>query len=235
MSQVLLITGTDTGVGKTIATAALAVHFSQQGRRVGVVKPVQSGVEDGEQSDVETVARLSGIAPEDTYERVRLPEPLAPTQAASRAGVALPPMREHAAFIAGLVPTYDVILVEGAGGISVPLDAEDHTLIDLAHDLQALDLDPHAVIVNRAGLGTLNHTRLTVWMLQTNAVPLLGTVVGAAPNPDDVAGQLNIDEMKTFANSPLLTVLPDHLGDMDHNRFTATLTAHWQAHPISLG
>lgn len=232
--NVILITGTDTGVGKTISTAALALYYRLAGQRVCVIKPVQSGVEDGEESDIAMVVRLSAIPASQVFEGVRLPEPLAPTQAAQRAGIALPPMQSHAQFIAQAASTYDVVLVEGAGGVSVELDSQGHSLIDLAKMLPTVGVSPKAVVVNRAGLGTLNHTRLTVWSLQLNEIPILGMVVGAAPAEGDLAGQLNMDEMQSDAYPPLITVLPDHLGGMDASTFESVLTAHWADHPIAL-
>lgn len=232
--NVILMTGTDTGVGKTIATAALALHYRLAGQRVCVIKPVQSGVEAGEESDITMVVRLAGIPEADAFEGVRLPEPLAPTQAAQRAGIPLPPMQSHAQFIAQAAATYDVVLVEGAGGVSVELDSQGHSLIDLAKMLPSVGVQPKAVVVNRAGLGTLNHTRLTVWSLQLNKVPILGMVVGAAPEQDDLAGALNLDEMRSDAYPPLITILPDHLGSLDGPAFEQVLTTHWQTHPMGL-
>ncbi len=79
-----LVVGTDTGVGKTVATAALAVHQRAAGRSVAVVKPVQTGVLSGEPGDVDVVRELAGV--QDAYELVRLAEPLAPESAALRSG-----------------------------------------------------------------------------------------------------------------------------------------------------
>lgn len=232
--NVILITGTDTGVGKTISTAALALHYRLAGQRVCVIKPVQSGVEEGEESDIKMVVRLAGIPEADAFEGVRLPEPLAPTQAAQRAGIPLPPMQSHAQFIAQAAKTYDVVLVEGAGGVSVELDSQGNSLIDLAKMLPAVGVNPKVIVVNRAGLGTLNHTRLTVWSLQLNEVPLLGMVVGAAPEEGDLAGELNMDEMRSNAYPPIITILPDHLGNVDGPTFERILTEHWQTHPAAL-
>lgn len=233
-NNVILITGTDTGVGKTISTAALALHYRLAGQRVCVIKPVQSGVDAGEESDIAMVVRLAGIPEADAFEGVRLPEPLAPTQAAQRAGIPLPPMQSHAQFIAQAADTYDVVLVEGAGGVSVELDSQGHSLIDLATMLPALGVSPKVIVVNRAGLGTLNHTRLTVWSLQLHEIPILGMVVGAAPEDGDLAGELNMDEMRSDAYPPIITILPDQLGQVDGPTFERILTTHWQSHPVAL-
>ena len=114
------IAGTDTGVGKTIVTAALAALAGDRGARVAVVKPAQTGVGPSDLGDLDDVRRLSGV--EDLHEFVRLPEPLAPATAARRAGIQIPTVDDHATAIRALAER-DLILVEGAGGLLVHLDA----------------------------------------------------------------------------------------------------------------
>src|SRR5207344_3135659 len=120
LPRVLLVTGTGTGVGKTVVTAAVATRAGQGGRRVAVVKPVQTGVSGDEPGDAAEVARLA--APAMVRELARLPEPLAPQAAARRAGIPLPPLREQARRIGELVAGHDLVLVEGSGGLLVRLD-----------------------------------------------------------------------------------------------------------------
>ncbi len=88
--SVLVVTGTDTGVGKTVATAALACHGRLAGIDVAVCKPVQTGIADGD-DDLADIGRLSGVT--ELRSLARLPEPLAPAAAAARAGVSLPARR----------------------------------------------------------------------------------------------------------------------------------------------
>ena len=233
-NHVFLITGTDTGVGKTITTAALALFFRLANQRVAVIKPVQSGVEAGEISDVDQVVRLAGIPTADAFEGVRLPEPLAPTQAAERAGQTLPPLQAQAQFIAQTACAYDVVLVEGAGGVSVALDAQGHSLLDLGQMLKPLGVHASAIVVNRAGLGTLNHTQLTLWALSHHEIPVRGIIVGAAPDESDLAGQLNLADLQADTFPPVLNVLPAGLGSLTGEAFVRTLTAHWDAHPMDL-
>ena len=129
--MIILVTGTDTGVGKTVTTAALAaVH-----RSVAVVKPAQTGVTQGEPGDLADVHRLTGLT--DLHEGIRLRDPLAPTTAARREGVALPSVESHARFIDDLARSHDTVLVEGAGGLLVGLDADGNDLADLAKHLTA--------------------------------------------------------------------------------------------------
>jgi dethiobiotin synthetase len=152
----MFITGTDTGVGKTVATAALAAALSRAGRSVAVYKPTQAGLEEGV-GDVDVVRRLSGV--QSVHEGIRLPDPMAPVAAAARAGVALPPRTEHRQTIGSLSASHDVTLVEGAGGLLVALDGQGGTLADLAASGDAFMANSAFVVVCRATLGTLNHTR----------------------------------------------------------------------------
>ena len=145
--SVLYVTGTDTGVGKTIVVASLAV---QLGGSVAVYKPTQAGLEDG-LGDIDVVRRLTGLT--SVYEGIRLAYPMAPVAAAVREGVDLPSLSAHAERIAALADEHDHVLVEGAGGLLVALDTEGSTLADFPGPF---------IVVCRAGLGTLNHTALTV-------------------------------------------------------------------------
>ncbi|HMT88454.1 MAG TPA: dethiobiotin synthase, partial [Dermatophilaceae bacterium] len=93
LPAVVVVTGTSTGVGKTVATAALTVMVRRRGVRVAVVKPAQTGVLPGEPGDIDEVCRLVGDDAEVTYrEFVRLPDPIAPSAAARRIGVTLDPI-----------------------------------------------------------------------------------------------------------------------------------------------
>ncbi|HWH01093.1 MAG TPA: dethiobiotin synthase, partial [Pilimelia sp.] len=163
----VLVTGTDTGVGKTVVTAAVAAAASAAGLRVAVLKPAQTGVEAGTESDVETVVRLA--APATARTLAEFPEPLAPLPAARVAG--LPPLELYAVVdeVRAEAQRHDLVLVEGAGGLLVPMglrpSGQPWTVADLA-----VSLDAPAVVVARAGLGTLNHTALTLEALQRRAV-----------------------------------------------------------------
>lgn len=196
--SVLLVTGTDTGVGKTVATAALACAARMAGIEVAVCKPVQTGVADGDDDLVE-VARLSGVR--ELYPGWRYPEPLAPVAAADRAGAPLPGRAD----LVSLVRTADgpgrLVLVEGAGGLLVELGEGGVTLRDLAVDLGA----PVLLIV-APGLGTLNHTTLTLEALAAQDVPCAGLVIGAWPAAPGTAERGNRDALARLA--PLRAALP---------------------------
>ena len=106
--RVVVVTGTDTGVGKTVVTAALAATLRLRGLRVAVVKPTQTGVAEDEPGDVDEVQRLGGI--EDLHEFARFPEALAPATAARRDGMMAPSVGEHAIRTAALSGR-DVVII----------------------------------------------------------------------------------------------------------------------------
>ena len=211
--MITIITGTDTDVGKTIATAALAV------RAVGsvvVVKPAQTGVAGDEPGDLADVTRLTGLT--EVHEGIRLRDPLAPTTAARREGVPLPSVEAHAKAIDDLARTYDTVLVEGAGGILVGLDADGNNLADLARRLQT---PCSFVVVTRAGLGTLNHTGLTVEALRARGLPIEGLVIGAWPAEPELAEECNLEDLPAMTGVPVIGRIPAGVGEWSREAFTA--------------
>ena len=212
--RVTIVTGTSTGVGKTVATAALAA--TSRGS-VAVVKPVQTGVADGLPSDADEVRRLSGVA---THELATLAEPLAPDTAARRAGVAIPLVSEHANLIRLLAASHDLVIVEGSGGLLVRLDTDGGTLLDLAVDL-AKTVSVGVVIVTAAGLGTLNHTELTVGALRARGLEPIGLVIGSWPDDPDLAERCNLEDLPRVTGLPLLAVLPEGAGALTCEEFRA--------------
>ncbi len=170
---VLFVTGTGTGVGKTVVTAALACHARQAGIDVAVCKPVQTGTDSGD-DDLAEVARLSGVT--ELGGLARYPRPLAPAAAAEQAGMALPTRDEVLRLVAGLDRPGRLTLVEGAGGLLVELADAGVTLRDLAVKLGAA-----ALVVATAELGTLNHTALTLEALASQDISCAGLVIGSWP------------------------------------------------------
>ena len=212
-----LVTGTDTGVGKTVATAALACRHLAAGESVFVVKPVQTGLGPGEPGDAAEVRRLAGV---EATELVRLPEPLAPESAAVRSGSVLPTVAELARRTARTTDGVHggVALVEGSGGVAVRLDSDGRTLLDLGTALQAygaVDL----VLVVRAGLGTLNHTDLSVDAIRRAGLQPAGLVIGAWPIEPDLAARVNVDDLSRLTGLPLLGALPAGSGDLGPDAF----------------
>jgi dethiobiotin synthetase len=213
--MIILVTGTDTEVGKTVASAALAVRSAAAGT-VAVVKPAQTGVGPDEPGDLAEIQRLTGIT--ELHEGIRLRDPLAPTTAARRDGVALPSVESHAKTVDDLARTHDTVLVEGAGGLLVGLDAEGNNLADLARHLTT----PFGfVVVTRAGLGTLNHTGLTVEALRRRELPVEGLIVGAWPAEPDLAEQCNVEDLPATTGVPVIGRIPAGVGELDQAAFSA--------------
>jgi dethiobiotin synthetase len=214
---VLVITGTGTGIGKTVVTAAIAALARARGDRVAIVKPAQTGVHPGPGSDVpdaETIERLSGVA--DTHELARFPDPLSPEAAARVSG--LPPLDlAHAAdYIAKLADSRDLVLVEGAGGLLVRYDAAGATVADLAAMCGA-----PALVVVAAGLGTLNHTALTLEALAARRLRLAGVAIGSWPDDPGLAERQNRSDLETLVGAPLAGALPEGSGGLSRDEFLA--------------
>jgi dethiobiotin synthase len=223
---ILLITGTGTGVGKTVVTAAIAALARAARRNVAVVKLAQTGVHDGPGSDtpdLETITRLSGVT--DTHELARFPDPLSPEAAARVSG--LPPVdfTRARAVVASLAAARDLVLVEGAGGLLVRYDADGATIADLAAVLNRQGLDAPALVVTGAGLGTLNHTALTIEALRARKVAEAGIVVGSWPCDPGLAERENLADLEVVAGAPLAGALPAGAGALDRQAFLAVAAA----------
>jgi dethiobiotin synthetase len=218
LPQIVLVTGTDTGVGKTVTTAALASALHAKGRSVAVYKPCQSGDVAGD-SDCTEILRLAG--PLTAEAGVVLQLPLAPVPAAGLGGVELPPLAAHAERVRELAGTHDHVLVEGSGGLLVELDADGGTLADLGGHLGR---DATFVVVARPTLGTLNHTALTLEALERRSLAIHGVVLGTWP---DEPGVLEHGNRTTLgALRPLLGVLPERAAALPPVTFRAAST-HW--------
>ncbi|TWP37903.1 dethiobiotin synthase [Leekyejoonella antrihumi] len=217
---IMCVTGTSTEVGKTVVTAALAAALHARHQRVAVVKPAQTGLQPGEPGDMAEVTRLAGpgIA---TFENVRLPDPLAPDVAARRAGLSIPTVAEHAASVGTLARSdnYDVVLVEGSGGLLVHLDSEGGDLTSIAAALGAGELRVGFVVVVQEGLGTLNHTALTLEALAHRGLDLLGVVVGSQSPTPDLAAKTNVEELSDLAGGFLIGGVPAGAAQLDPAQF----------------
>lgn len=207
--SVLVITGTGTGIGKTVATATLACFARLSGIDVAVCKPVQTGTKDGD-DDLGEVSRLAGIT--DLHHLVKFAEPLAPLAAAQHANSELP---TRAAFL-DLITAADrpgrLTLVEGAGGLLVEIGSDGITLRDIAVDLGA----PVLTVV-APGLGTLNHTTLTLEALAHKDVESAGLVIGSWPAQP---GPAEIDNRDALARlGPVRAALPAGAGSVSVTDF----------------
>lgn len=198
---VLVVTGTGTGVGKTIATAALAAHALSLDVDVAVCKPVQTGTGvDGEgDDDLAEIRRLTGA--QALVGIARYPEPLAPVAAAQRAGRPLPTGGQIADVIDSIDRPGRLTLVEGAGGLLVEISSDGVTLRHLA-----VAFDAPVLVVCEAGLGTLNHTALTLEALAAKGISCAGLVVGAWPADPGPAETFNLEALARLA--PVRAVVP---------------------------
>jgi dethiobiotin synthetase len=205
---IIIITGTDTGVGKTIVSAAYAARETGS---VVVVKPVQTGIAGDQLGDAGTVHRLTGRT---CQEFTTLADPLAPDTAARYRGVAIPLITEYVDRIRVLETMHDLVIVEGAGGVLVRLDTAGGTILDLA---DALDAELH--VVTRAGLGTLNHTSLTVAALRSRNCEPQGLIIGSWPADPDLAATTNRSELPALTGVPLIGVVPQGAGELSREEF----------------
>ena len=217
--MIRFVTGTDTGVGKTLASAALCLAEREAGRSVLYCKPVQTGLGPGEPGDAAFVAAAAGV---EVVECLRFPEPLAPAVAAERAGATID--------VEGLLDDlakagdgFDRVVVEGAGGLLVPVWAEV-TMADLARRLGA-----GVVVVTRPSLGTLNHTALTLEAARARHLPVDGLVVSGWPADPGVTERTNLERLAAMA--PVLGLLPAYPGLDTAVPGTAPLDLAWHEAP----
>jgi dethiobiotin synthetase len=190
----LFVTGTDTGVGKTLVTAAVALTLRGRGLDVGVVKPVQTG--DGDAANLKAWAELP--EPLDEIAPHSFAAPLAPLVAARLEGRKLE-LDSVAEQVRRLADRHEVTIVEGVGGLLVPV-GPDWTIADLAGSL-GIPL----VIVARAGLGTVNHTLLTVGEARRRGLDVTGVVLNGLA---DESTATNVELIETFGDVPVLARIP---------------------------
>jgi dethiobiotin synthase len=196
----LFVTGTDTGVGKTIAAAALLHRFRARlpGRQVRYWKPIQTGLEQDD--DTAEVIRLTEAGPEEIVTPgVRLPRPLSPHLAARLAGD--PINLDEVVHLVRAERGSARLIVEGAGGVLVPIN--DTALMA---DLMARLALP-AVVVARTTLGTINHTLLTIEALHRRSIEVAGVIMIGEPNAD------NRDAIEHYGRVEVLGEMPrfEHL------------------------
>lgn len=204
----LFITATDTEVGKTVVTCAIAAVLKQRGARVGVCKPIASGCRRDREGlvseDAEALAHFSDCPlPLDVINPVRYRAALAPCEAAERESQ--PVDDEAIAFaLRRLDEQADVMLIEGIGGVMVPLD-EKRSVIDLA---KAIDYP--VVVVTRGCLGTLNHTALTCEAIRHAGLRLAGLVINRYhTDTNDLAEATNPRWLARQNRTSILATIPE--------------------------
>ncbi|MDH4985353.1 dethiobiotin synthase [Aminobacter anthyllidis] len=204
MTANIVVTGTDTGIGKTVFAAGLTALLD------GIYwKPVQSGIE--EQTDSEIAARLAGLSADRVLpETWRLKEPLSPHRAAELDGV------EIDADALALPVTERPLIIEGAGGLMVPVNRRT-LYIDVFARWQA-----PVVLCARTGLGTINHTLLSIEALRSRAVPLLGVAFIGDEMADTQRTIAEMGKVRVLGRLPRLDPLtPEMLAENMHANFSA--------------
>ena len=197
----LFVTGTDTNVGKTFVSCALIAALRARGRRVSVMKPVETGVTGEPQDALALRAAAADPATLDAICPVRLRAPLAPTVAARLEGRTLDPEQLVRQVMARTADA-DLLLVEGAGGLLVPI-AGRFTFADLA---QRCALPVLLVAANR--LGTVNHAALTARVAAGSALPVRGFVLSQPQPATDESADSNAAEITALTGLTCLGVLP---------------------------
>lgn len=173
------VTGTDTGIGKTLVSLGLCLKL-----KADYWKPIQTGPE----KDLDFIQQF--LPTSQTHKSVySLKEPLSPNQAAQKEQVSIDLNKIKK-------PESRFLIVEGAGGVFVPLN-KTQTQIDLITQLQL-----PAIVVARSGLGTLNHTLLTIEVLKNKNIQIKGIILSGPPHP------LNKRDLENWSNAPILLELP---------------------------
>jgi len=210
MKTGFFITGTDTGVGKTFVAEGLIRAMKDQGFDVCPMKPVETGcrVSRGQLVPADTIKliKASGIdEPIDLINSYRFRKPLAPSVAAELDGVRIEKRTILNAY-KKLAGKYDLIIVEGAGGIMVPL-YNNYLFLDLI-----MDLGLPLIIIARPGLGTINHSLLTVEAARKKGIKVLGLVFNhAEKTKNDISQKTNPGIVSQFGEVPVLGIVPHML------------------------
>ena len=208
----VFVTGTDTGVGKTIVAAAICAALVARGERVAAFKPVVTGTDDDDDGDwppdheLLAASANAGQTPTDIAP-VTFGPPLSPHYAAELANATINPAHLLAAAKAA-GDRADTVVCEGVGGLLVPL-TPDYSVRDLAVEL-ALPL----IVVARTGLGTINHTLLTVEAARTTGLHVAGIVMTpwpAYPEPIEQSNRATIERLSAVPVSGLPPTTPPQL------------------------
>lgn len=204
MSVRIVVTGTDTGIGKTVFSAALAGALDAY-----YWKPVQAGLD--EETDRDTVMRLSGLSEQRLVREIyRLKTPASPHLAAKIDGVAIDPQK------LAIPQTDRPLVIEGAGGLMVPL-AEDLTYIDMMARWGA-----PVVLCARTTLGTINHSLLSIEALRARKIPFLGVVFIGDENAESERIICKMGEARHLGRLP-------HLASLTGETLRAAFAQHFDA------
>ncbi len=206
MRRAYFVTGTDTGVGKTFITAGLAGHYATQGHSVGVMKPIETGHEGP--GWPEDALKLHHAAQNDDEQDMVVPyifqPPVSPWAATKMSGRVI----DFSAIIqkaTDIMARHQITFIEGAGGLAVPID-ETLTMADIPRQLQI-----PLIIVSRSGLGTINHTVLTVEYAKSRGVDVAGIVMNQHSQElmkRDPSCWHNPAIIEKMTNVPIIGVVP---------------------------
>jgi len=245
----LFVTATDTGVGKTVVTCAIAAALRRSGTSVGVCKPCASGCRRDREGlvseDAEALAHFADCRlPLDVINPIRYAAPLAPAVAAEQAGQT-PDVAGLSRSLARLDEASDVLLIEGIGGLLVPLWERDDPKRGRVRYVTVLDLAAAigypVLVVARAGLGTLNHTAMTVRLLRENGCRVAGIVINGydadAAKETDPSVSSNRTWLEKLTGVPVLATVPRCAADLvapQHGRLPAEIletmaTVDWRS------
>ena len=227
VSRGIFVTGTDTGVGKTIVSATLARLLRMNGINVGVMKPVTSGCrlecDHLVSDDALLLCQAAGITYSEDVAPYRFREALAPAEAAKVDGMRIDFTLIKAAY-ERLAASYEYVIVEGAGGLMVPLSG-GLLMADLARDL-GLSL----LVVARPGLGTINHTVLTCFAAQQMGLNLAGVIISGMPINPGRAEQSAPHQIGSLCGAPLLGIWPQS-SEVDEMEMVDELAAWLDGQP----
>jgi dethiobiotin synthetase len=196
-----LVTGTDTGVGKTVVAAAIVARLREKGQPVRALKPLITGLDEAPDADWppdhELLARVSGQRPDETMLHGFGPA-VSPHLAAELARVSPPSIHTLTAEIRAATPAGSVVIVEGVGGLLVPI-SRSASVLDLA---VALELP--LIIAARPGLGTINHTLLTAQAARAAGLRIAGVVMTPWPAEPDAMVRSNRDTIERLTKLPVV-------------------------------
>lgn len=203
----LFITGTDTGIGKTLVAGGIAYLLRQQGLKVGVFKPIATGCRHEREGLISDDAEFLAMCAETDYPLSIITPVTYKTPAAPITCIDMEkrPIDYEAIAVAYryLCESCDVVIVEGIGGVFVPID-EQYTILDLA-----LEFNLPTVVVARPNLGTINHSLLTIQAVRHAGLPVAGLVIsGYNAEIADIAEETSPDVICNFSNTSLLAVVP---------------------------
>jgi dethiobiotin synthetase len=206
MAKGIFITGTDTGVGKTIIAAGILRALKKKGINAGAMKPIETGCSPLP-ADGLFLREVAGMDdPVEMVAPVRFAHPLAPLVASELEGTNVDMnsiMNAHAA----LAAKYDFLVIEGAGGLMAPVMRKTLSAFYMADLIKALGLP--AVVVARAGLGTINHSLLTVMHALREGIEVLGVILNFSQPPvNTLAEQTNPEVLAQLCPVPILGVVP---------------------------